>query len=107
MEETYTGIRPKDFYKSDNTSSMIQLWAGQQHRNSFLNRILALLAKDSILAQAIQFQLIQNVTEVIPEMETSVQKMNIIKRSFGMKLAVHWSKYSSGTLMLDLQHQKP
>jgi hypothetical protein len=61
---------------------MIQRWAGQQHRNSFLNRILALLPSDSISAYAIQFQLVQNMTEVIPEMETSVQKMNIIKRSF-------------------------
>ena len=82
LEQAYTAPRPKDFYKSDNTGSMIQLWAGQQHRNSFLNRILALLPKDSMLAHAIQFQLVQNVTEVIPEMETSVQKMNIIKRSF-------------------------
>ena len=82
LEQTYTALRPKDFFKSDNTGSMIQQWAGQQHRNSFLNRILALLPKDSMLAHAIQFQLVQNVTEVIPEMETSVQKMNIIKRSF-------------------------
>ena len=82
LEQTYTALRPKDFFKSDNTGSMIQQWAGQQHRNSFLNRILALLPKDSMLAHAIQFQLVQNLTEVIPEMETSVQKMNIIKRTF-------------------------
>jgi hypothetical protein len=82
LEQTYAASRPKDFYKSDNTGSMIQRWAGQQHRNSFLNRILALLPKDSMSAHAIQFQLVQNMTEVIPEMEASVQKMNIIKRSF-------------------------
>jgi hypothetical protein len=82
LEQTYAASKPKDFYKSDNTGSMVQRWAGQQYRNSFLNRILALLPKDSMLAHAIQFQLVQNMTEVIPEMEASVQKMNIIKRSF-------------------------
>ena len=82
LEQTYAALRPKDFYKSDNTGSMIQRWAGQQHRNSFLNRILALLPKDSMQAHAIQFQLVQNMTDVIPEMEASIQKMNIIKRSF-------------------------
>ena len=82
MEQTYTAPRPKDFYKSENTGSMIQQWASQQDRNSFLNSILALLPEDSMVAHAMQFQLLQNVTEVIPQMETSVQKMNIIKRSF-------------------------
>jgi len=61
---------------------MVQQWASQQHRNSFLNSLLALLPKDSMQAHAIQFQLVQNVTEVLPKMETSIQKMNIIKRSF-------------------------
>ena len=78
----YAGSRPKDFYKPDNTSSMIELWAGQQYQNSFLNGILALLPKDSMQAHAIQFQLVQNVSDVVPKMETSVQKINIIKRSF-------------------------
>ena len=82
LEQTYTALRPKDFYKSDNTGSMIQRWADQQFRNSFLDRLLALLPKDSMPAHAIQFQLVQNMTEVIPEMEASIQKMNIIKRSF-------------------------
>ena len=82
LEQTYAALRPKDFYKSDNMGSMIQRWAGQQYRNSFLSRILALLPQDSMLAHAIQFQLLQNMTEVIPEMEASIQKMNIIKRSF-------------------------
>ena len=31
LEKTYAGSRPKDFYKPDNTSSMIELWAGQQY----------------------------------------------------------------------------
>jgi hypothetical protein len=35
-----------------------------------------------MLAHAIQFQLVQNMTVVIPEIEASVQKMNIIKHSF-------------------------
>jgi hypothetical protein len=35
-----------------------------------------------MLANTIQFQLVQNVAEVFPEMEASVQKINIIKRSF-------------------------
>ena len=61
---------------------MVQLWADQQYRNSFLNGILALLPKDSMLAPAVQFQLVQNVTEVIPETESNVQKIAIIKRSF-------------------------
>ena len=82
LEETYAALRPKDFYRSDNTGSMVRLWADQQYRNSFLNGILALLPKDSMLAPAIQFQLVQNVTEVIPETESSVQKIGIIKRSF-------------------------
>jgi hypothetical protein len=82
LEQTYSALRPKDFYRSDNTGSMVQLWASQQYRNSFLSGILALLPKDSMLAPAIQFQLVQNVAEVIPEMETGVQKMKIIKRSF-------------------------
>ena len=75
-------IRPKDFYKSDNTGVMVKLWVDQQHQNSFLNRIPALLPKDSMLAPVIQFQLIQNVTEVIPEMGSDVQKIKIIKCSF-------------------------
>ena len=82
LEKTYAGSRPKDFYKPDNTSSMIELWAGQQYWNSFLNGILALLPKDSMQAHAIQFQLVKNVNEVIPKMEASVQKINIIKCSF-------------------------
>jgi hypothetical protein len=82
LEQTYVASRPKEFYRSDNTSSMVQMWASQQYRNSFLNGILALLPKDSMLTPAIQFQLVQNITEVIPQMETSVQKMTIIKRSF-------------------------
>jgi hypothetical protein len=61
---------------------MVKLWAKQQYQNSFLNRMLALLPKDSMLAPALQFQLVQNVTEVIPEMETGIQKIQIIKRSF-------------------------
>ena len=61
---------------------MVQLWADQQYKNSFLNRILALHPKYSMLAPAIQFQLLQNVTEFIPQMEVGVQKMNIIKHSF-------------------------
>ena len=81
LEQTYTASRPKDFYRSDNTVSVIQRWAGQQYRNS-LNGILALLPKDSMLANTIQFQLVQNVTQVFPEMKASVQKINIIKRLF-------------------------
>ena len=61
---------------------MIQHWAGQQYQNSFLNDILTLLPKYLMLAHAIQFQLVQNVTEVFSEMEASMQKMNIIKYSF-------------------------
>ena len=82
LEQSYTALKPKDFYKSDNTGSMIQWWAGQQYQNSFLNSILALLPQDSIHAHATQFQLVQKMTEVIPEMETSIQKLNIIKHSF-------------------------
>ena len=69
LEQTYAALRPKDFYKSDNMGSIIQQWAGQQYRNSFLNRILALLPQDSMLTHAIQFQLLQNMTEVILEMK--------------------------------------
>ena len=69
MEQTYAALRPNNFYISDTTD------------NLFLNRILALLPKDSMLAHAIQF-LVQNVSEVLPEMEASMQKMNIIKHSF-------------------------
>jgi hypothetical protein len=82
LKQKYSAIRPKDYYRSDNTGSLVRLWADQQYRNSFLNRMLALLPKDSMLAPAIQFQLVQNVTEVIPEMETSVLKLQIITRSF-------------------------
>ena len=82
LEQSYAAIRPKDFYRSNNTSSMVQQWASQQYRNSFLNGILALLPKDSMLAPAIHFQIIQNVTDVAPVMESNVQKIQIIKRSF-------------------------
>ena len=82
LEQSYAAIRPKDFYRSNNTSSMVQQWASQQYRNSFLNGILALLPKDSMLALAIHFQIIQNVTDVAPVMESNVQKIQIIKRSF-------------------------
>ena len=82
LEEWYAAIRPKDFYCPDNTGSMVQLCADQQYRNSFLNSMLALLPKDSLLAPAIHFQHIQNVTDVAPVMESSVQKIQIIKRSF-------------------------
>ena len=79
LEQSYAAIRPKDFYRSNNTSSMVQQWASQQYRNSFLNGILALLPKDSMLALAIHFQIIQNVTDVAPVMESNVQKIQIIK----------------------------
>ena len=82
LEQTYAAVRPKEFYRSDSTGAMVQLWANKQYRNSFLNSILALLPKNSMLAPAIQFQLLQNVTEVMPEMESNVQKVQVIKRSF-------------------------
>lgn len=82
MEQTYAAVRPKEFYRSDNTGAMVQLWANKQYRSSFLNGILALLPRNSMLAPAIQFQLLQNVTEVMPEMESNVQKIQVIKRSF-------------------------
>lgn len=82
MEQMYAAVRSRDFYRSDSTGTMVQLWANKQYRNSFLNGILALLPKNSMLAPAIQFQLLQNVTEVMPEMECHVQKIQVIKRSF-------------------------
>ena len=82
LEQTYIASRPKDFFKLD----IYWLHGSAVGRSTtpklLLNRILALLPKDSMLAHTTHFQLVQNVTEVIPEMETSVPKMNIIKRSF-------------------------
>ena len=92
LEESYASIRPKDFYRPDNTGSMVQQWADQQYRNSFLNSMLALLPKDSMLAPAIHFQLIQNVTDVAPVMESSVQKIQIIKRSFRYEICCNLVK---------------
>ena len=71
---------------------MVQQWADQQYRNSFLNSMLALLPKDSMLAPAIHFQLIQNVTDVAPVMESSVQKIQIIKRSFRYEICCNLVK---------------
>jgi hypothetical protein len=82
LNQNYSAAKSKDFYQSENTGSLVELWADQQYRNSFLNGMLALLPKDSMLVPAIQFQLLQNVTNVIPRMQISVQKMEIITRSF-------------------------
>ena len=60
----------------------VQMWADQQFRNSFLNSMLVLLPRDSMLTPAMQFQLVQNVTESIPVAEGNVQKITVIKRSF-------------------------
>ena len=92
LEQSYAAVRPKDFYRPNNTGSMVQQWASQQYRNSFLNGILALLPKNSMLAPAIHFQLIQNVTDVAPVMESNVQKIQIIKRSFRYEICCNLVK---------------
>jgi hypothetical protein len=82
LNEAYTAIKPKNFYQSENTGSLVDLWANQQYQNSFLDRMLALLPKDSMAAAGIQLQLVQNAVDVIPRMQNSVAKMEIITRSF-------------------------
>ena len=31
LEQTYAAVRPKEFYRSDNTGAMVQLWANKQY----------------------------------------------------------------------------
>ena len=82
IESKLTLTKPKEYYRSTGTGTMVELWGNQFDQSTLLGDLLAVLPPSSMHAAYLQFQMLQNAVEILVPMDIALQKMDVITRAF-------------------------